>query len=145
VRVLVDTNVLLRSAQHGHVQQPAAIKAVAAIKDAGHTACVVPQVLYELWVVLTRPPGENGLGEPPAKAHADILQLRQSMPVLPDMPQLLDRWLELVLEKELKGRRAHDARLVATMYVHGVSEILTFNDVHFTGFTGINAILPRES
>ena len=38
----------------------------------------------------------------------------------------------------------HDARLVATMLVHGVTDLLTLNDRDFSRYVGIRAVHPRD-
>ncbi len=51
--ILVDTNVLLRSAQPAHTQFAAAKSAVKNARLRGYEPCIVPQVIYEYWVVAT--------------------------------------------------------------------------------------------
>jgi len=60
--VLVDTNILTRTAQPGHSQHSLAFQAVDIVKARGEQVCLVAQVVYEFWAVATRPVGENGLG-----------------------------------------------------------------------------------
>ncbi len=60
--VLLDTNILARLIQRGHPHQVVAVGAVKRLEDRGDQIYVVPQNLYELWAVCTRPAGENGLG-----------------------------------------------------------------------------------
>ena len=57
---LVDTNVLLRAAEPTHSQHEVAVSALRALPKRGYKPCIVPQVLYEFWVVVTRPIEENG-------------------------------------------------------------------------------------
>jgi predicted nucleic acid-binding protein len=40
--------------------------------------------------------------------------------------------------------QVHDARLAASMYVHGVSQLLTVNVRDFQRFKGLRAIHPDE-
>jgi predicted nucleic acid-binding protein len=40
--------------------------------------------------------------------------------------------------------QVHDARLAASMMVHGVRRILTFNARDFTRFTAIEAVDPAQ-
>jgi|GEM_PF-7065038 len=39
---------------------------------------------------------------------------------------------------------SYDTRLVAVMQTHGVTNILTFNGVHFRRFHGITVIAPND-
>src|SRR5262249_46175376 len=66
MNVLLDTNILGRMAEPGPVQHQLAVDAVAALVCRGDSPCLVPQVLYEFWVVATRPAAANGLGMTPS-------------------------------------------------------------------------------
>ena len=55
MKYLLDTNVLARTAERSHALRPAAIASAQALLLAGHELFLVPQVLYEFWVVSTRP------------------------------------------------------------------------------------------
>lgn len=76
MRVLVDTNILLRAVQTDHPQTKTALDAVRRLTDQQHELCIVPQVIYEFWAAATRPARENGLGRSTAesKAHAEKLR-----------------------------------------------------------------------
>ena len=109
---------------------------------------MTPQVLIEFWVVATRPLDANGFGWEPAAAGKALKGFLSIFPLLPDEPQLLDRWLTLVTTFGVRGKRAHDIRLVAIMAIHGVSHILTFNTADFANIGGVVALSPpvaRES
>jgi predicted nucleic acid-binding protein len=54
--------------------------------------------------------------------------------VLPDSPLVYPEWKRLILEHSVTGVRAHDARLVAVMNVHGVRRILTFDRDDFASY-----------
>lgn len=112
---LLDTNVVVRlmepaAPEHGTVKE-----AIRRLLAAGHQLVLAPQVLIELWVASTRPVEVNGFGWPPAKAAAVIMQLRSQFPLLDDRPETFDRWLALVEATQVRGKRAHDARLAAVM------------------------------
>jgi hypothetical protein len=47
MNVLLDTNILSRMAQPGHVLHQAAFDATAALRLRGDALCLVPQILYE--------------------------------------------------------------------------------------------------
>lgn len=58
MRILLDSNVLLRSVEPKHAQHQASIDAIDALRKLGHDLAIVPQVLYEFWSVATRPDGD---------------------------------------------------------------------------------------
>ena len=48
-----------------------------------------------------------------------------------------------MIAHRVSGKNTHDARLVATMKLHGINKILTFNIHDFARFEGIEAIHPQ--
>jgi predicted nucleic acid-binding protein len=142
MNVLLDTNIPGRMAEAGHSQQQMAFDAVAALVRRGDAPCLVPQVLYEFWVVATRPLTANGLAFTPSQAQAEIGRLEALYPLFPDTPAIYTEWKNLVAVTQVVGRSAHDARLAAAMSVHGITHILTFNAGHFSRFPGITVLDP---
>jgi len=142
--ILADTNLLTRSAQPSHAMYPAAVAAVELLSQRGERLVLGPQNLYEFWVVATRPPGENGLGLNVRQAHAELQRIKRVFYVLPEAPAHIVEWERLVLQYDVKGKNAYDARLVASMNNHGVSTILTFNVSDFARYTGITVLDPNE-
>jgi predicted nucleic acid-binding protein len=144
MRILVDTNIILRLAQPGHSQRPEIVEAIASLNSAKHEICVVPQVFFEYWVVATRPVENNGLGTSVPDVQASIELLLQDLVLLPDPTNLFSNWLELVSLYDVKGRTAHDARLVAAMKCHAIDVMLTFNTSDFARYSSITAISPAD-
>jgi predicted nucleic acid-binding protein len=73
-----------------------------------------------------------------------VERILESHDVLPEPPDILDRWRTLVKVVGVTGTRSHDARLVATILANGITHILTFDTADFAGFPGITAIHPRD-
>jgi predicted nucleic acid-binding protein len=140
--VLLDTNILARLAQHTHPMHTTAGDAVAALQRSGETLLLVPQNVYEFWVVATRPVAANGLGFTAAQADAELARLEALFAVLSDTPAILAEWRRLVVAHGILGKNGHDARLVAAMLVHGLTHLLTFNVADFSGFPGITVLDP---
>lgn len=141
---LLDTNILLRlvdvkTAQHALVRE--AIETLLGRQD---RIVLVPQVLYESWVVATRPNTHNGLGWDAARVHQEIVLLRERFELLFDLPEVFSNWLELVSAHEVLGKQAHDARLVAAMQAHGMECLLTLNAEDFKRYPEIQAVHPGE-
>jgi predicted nucleic acid-binding protein len=103
---------------------------------------LMPQNLYEFWVVATRPADKNGYGLTPTATAAELVKLRAQFTILDDIPDILPEWERLVVAHSVLGKNAHDARLVAAMLVHGVTHLLTFNDGDFRRFPGITVLTP---
>ena len=145
MRILTDTNVLLRLTQQTDPHHSQADAALYALRSRGDEPCVVPQVIYEYWTVCTRPvEAMNGLGMTARDTASKMRRLQQLFPVYRDERAIFDRWEKLVTLHEVKGKNAHDARLVAAMLRHRLTHLLTFNDSDFRRFTEIAVLRPRE-
>ena len=142
MNILIDTNIVGRLMQVGHSQHQEAVEAIDALIASGDSPCVVPQVLYEFWVVVTRPVASNGLGFTAAQAATELSWIQLLFPLLPDSPAVFPEWERLVTTHSVIGKPAHDARLVAAMSVHRLTHLLTFNVRDFTRFTGITVMNP---
>lgn len=142
--VLLDTNILLRYSESGHAQHNVAAQATRILRKNLRKMVIVPQNAYEFWVVATRPVDVNGLGFTVAEAELHLDHLMQLFPLLRDERTILRYWRELVVQYEVKGLKAHDARLVAAMRRHGVSELLTFNESDFRRYGSITVRTPHD-
>ena len=60
MRALLDTNILTRAVQPSHPMHTDALDALDALRQRGEELCIIPQNLYEFWVVATRPLTMNG-------------------------------------------------------------------------------------
>ena len=79
--ILLDTNILTRNAQPHHPMHRDAVDSVAELRRQGEVLCLVPQDLYEFWVVATRPADQNGLGLTPAEAEVELSSLKALFPL----------------------------------------------------------------
>lgn len=142
--LLVDTNVLLRAAQANSPDHAVAKATLATLRRRGTELCVVPQVIYEFWVAATRPQTANGLGMTTEVAERSIQVMLEDLSLRLDERGIFGRWQALVTQHEVKGKNAHDARLVAAMQRHGLTRILTFNGADFARFGGLEVMSPQE-
>lgn len=131
--------------QRQHPQHAEAVSAVKSLEVGGHHLIIVPQVLYEFWVVATRPVAQNGLGLPSAVSTQEIAQVRSIRDILHDDQSVFDAWVSIVSHYAVLGKKAHDARLVAAMLRHGVTHLLTFNVQDFARFGEIAAVAPADA
>ena len=103
---------------------------------------IVPQVVVEFWCVATRPISRNGFGLLPHEVDESLTFVETLFELVPDVPGVHDEWRRLVRAHGVSGVQVHDARLAAAMRVHGISHILTLNDVDFERYAGITAVQP---
>jgi predicted nucleic acid-binding protein len=142
--VLLDTNVLLRATNPDHDSNEIAIESIARLEETGRTPVLVPQCCFEYFVVATRPPGVNGLGLSADEATRSLDLLVGRYELLRDADELYDNWRLLVDAYDVRGKTAHDARFVAAMQTHGISNILTFNFGDFARYRDVITVLdPR--
>jgi predicted nucleic acid-binding protein len=139
---LLDTNVVARLAAAADPQHSTVKNAVVALHARGDALVLAPQVLFEFWVVATRPVEVNGFGWSAIDTSSAIRGLQAQFTTYDDGLPVLERWLKLVEAHGVLGKRAHDAHLIAFMLVHGVPNVLTLNTGDFAGLGGISAVHP---
>jgi predicted nucleic acid-binding protein len=141
--ILTDTNILLRRTQPDHPSHTVAVESVAKLLAAGEPVYFTLQNISEFWNVATRPVANNGLGFSVALALRELEKIERFLTILPDSPAVYSEWKRLVLKHGVLGSKVHDARLVATMNVHGIRRILTFNTDDFARYD-IEAVHPSS-
>lgn len=138
--ILLDTNLLGRITDSADPQCAIARSAIHRLLAAREQLIVFPQNLYEFWTVATRsagalPRGQNGLGMTVTVASQWLKFFQRRFTVLPDRPELLERWHTLVLTLGIRGIKSYDARLAAAMQTYGIQRLLTFNVSDFKAFS----------
>ena len=139
---LADTNLLLRLADPASAQHPIATDALARLVGQGDEVYLTPQNFIEFWAVATRPVNANGFDWSSERTTKEVTELQERFPLLPDSPEIFSRWLELVKQLPVHGKRVHDARLVAVLQAHGVEHLVTFNRGDFGVFSSVSLVDP---
>jgi predicted nucleic acid-binding protein len=141
---LADTNVLLRVLQRGDPDHAIISAALRKLKLRGESIHYVSQNLVEFWRVCTRPKPVNGLGmSVPATDHW-VRVIERIFRLAPDRPEVHEEWRRIVVVNNVSGVQVHDARIVAAMRVHGLTDLLTLNVADFSRYSGINTVHPRD-
>ena len=91
MRVLVDTNVLLRSAQPNHPLFPQATQSIAKLMRQGESVFFCSQNIAEFWNVATRPADRNGLGMSTEEALQEVSSIEDLLSLPPDVPGIYPR------------------------------------------------------
>ena len=91
--ILLDTNLLTRMTRSHEPQAGVARATVQTLLGRGELLVLVPQNLYEFWVVATRPSGappagSNGLGMTPVQAGHWLRFFQRRFTMLPDREEL---------------------------------------------------------
>jgi predicted nucleic acid-binding protein len=142
--VLIDTNILLRSAQPGHPLSPVATDAVAKLLRRSEDVFYCPQTIAEFWNVATRPVDTNGLGFSDEEAWEEIESIERVLMLLPDGPGIYPEWKRLVKHYAVRGVKVFDARLAAVANVYGIANLLTFNIGDFKRYSHIIVLDPAS-
>ncbi|HXL23291.1 MAG TPA: type II toxin-antitoxin system VapC family toxin [Candidatus Dormibacteraeota bacterium] len=144
MRVLVDTNILLRSAQPNHPLFSQSVQAVTRLIRGQESVFFCSQNIAEFWNVATRPSDRNGLGLSAEEALEEVANIEKSLTLLPDVPAIYAEWKRIVSSHRVQGVKVYDARLVAIMNVYAVENLLTFNTGDFERFKNVRAIQPAS-
>ena len=141
---LIDTNILLRLVEPSDPEYSIVRSAVDKLLSRGEQLCFAAQNLVEFWNVCTRPVDQNGFGLSNADTDARAMLIEAKFRLLPDSERVHAGWRRLVVEHSVAGVQVKDARLVASMLVHGVLNVLTLNDRDFKRYSAISAVHPRD-
>ena len=95
------------------------------------------QVVREYLVVATRPIERNGLGLSVTDAEANVNEFLRHLELYDETEEVSRCLRQLAVTHSLRGKRLHDANIVATMSVHGISTIVTQNGGDFSPFQDI--------
>ncbi len=136
-RCFIDTNVLLTSTDTSRLQHSAALAFLEAGMAGEHRLFASGQIFREYLVVATRPTEANGLGLTSTEALENIREFQACVQLLDENADVAEQLLALVNAHGLKGKRIHDANIVATMRAHGLTRIRTSNNGDFAPFEGI--------
>lgn len=144
MKILLDTSTVIRGINTADAKHALVLGYLNALLDQQHELVLASQVVYECWVVCTRPQSSNGLGMSPSDAASHVESVMIRFPPLSDPPDLLERWLTLCRQFEVSGRTAHDARLVSWMTALRVPSIVTLNPRDFLRFPGIQVLVRHD-
>lgn len=141
---LLDINILLRFSEDSHPHHQIAINAIKQLQKRDDEFAITPQVIYEYWVVVTRPKTQNGLGMISLEAEAAIEKWLRFLSFLPDHPSVFQLWMQFVTKQQVLGKSAHDARLAATAIFYECDGIVTFNAADFQRFAPLQVLTPEQ-
>lgn len=145
--VFIDSGILLRAL---HRKDPFYADVRAAIlRLLGQRAPIFTglQQFAEFWNVSTRPPGERGGFDLSVEETARRLRrIERGVRVLTETPVTPEIWKTLVEKYSVKGVQVHDARMIALMLTHSLSDLLTLNKADFERYEseGIKPITPLQ-
>jgi predicted nucleic acid-binding protein len=139
--VFLDTNILVYAHFPPAPWHQDAVEALRRFEAAGAARWVSRQVLREYLVAVTRPQ-QFQRPQPIERALADVRDFQRRFHVANEGPEVTTRLLALLADVPTRGRRIHDANIVATMLVYGVRRVLTHNTDDFVRFAAFIEVIP---
>jgi predicted nucleic acid-binding protein len=141
---LADTNVVIRRLVFGDPMFLLISSALSILDHAGDLVYITPQNLVEFQALATRPASANGWGMTTAQASTEARKIEAVFTMLPEIPAIYPRWRNLIDSYNVIGRQVYDARLVAVMQAHGVTNILTLDPTGFRRYREITVVTPQD-
>ena len=135
--LFVDTNVLLTATDESRQLHSEALNLLSGIVNRDKRLAASGQIVREYLVVATRPIENNGLGLSVTDAEANVTAFLRYLDLYDETEEVSRRLRRLATTHNLRGRRIHDANIVATMSVHGIHTLLTQNGPDFAPFNEI--------
>ena len=142
-RAALDTNVLIYSVYADAEHHRAARSLVDQAHRPDAALCLTPQVLAEFYAVVTNPRRVTEAQSPAVALETIGLFLAlPGMTLLPFPLDIARRWMALLRQHPVSGRKVFDVQLAATILGHGVRKLHTFNRADFAPFAEIEILTP---
>ena len=104
-RYLLDTNILLRTANKSSSQHSSAVAAMTTLIARGDDLVVTPQVLVEFWAVASRPLIANGFEWPTKDVREAIDLILGRLPLILETPNVFPSGFGFRPRIKLSGRK----------------------------------------
>jgi predicted nucleic acid-binding protein len=142
--ILLDTNILLTATDNSRPEFKEARELFGRALESGVHLCISSQIIREYLVAATRPVEVNGLGLSPSGAVHNIHTFKRRLIFLEETELVSSELVNLVLRHELRGKKIHDANIVAFMQVENIHKLISCNPEDFVPFSHIQ-VLSIES
>jgi predicted nucleic acid-binding protein len=139
----VDTNILVYATSMGAPLHRQASEEIRRRHESGEELWVSRQILREYLAVLSRPQTYSR-PKPVRKLVTDVRFFLNHFRIAEEGSAVTEKLLELIEEREGGGKQIHDANVVATMLVNGISSLLTHNTSDFARFADVIEVIPLE-
>jgi predicted nucleic acid-binding protein len=139
----LDANILVYALNVDAPQYPACRSLLDAGVDPTVKLYVTSQILCEFYSIITNPRRVATVSSP-AEA-LDIIAAVLDLPgvqVLPIPPEAVERWMNLLRRRPVKGANIFDLQIVAAMQANGIQRIYTYNTADFEAFSELAVLTP---
>ena len=141
----VDTNVLLTATDESRPHHRMAQRLLSESAANGLRLAASGQILREYLVVATRPVDANGLGLGVPAVAANVEEFLRHLHLHDETAEGARRLRRLTVRHGVRGKRLHDANIVAAMSAHRIAANLTQNRGDFVRFEGIRSVAIPEA
>lgn len=138
--IFFDTNILLIATDESRRGHKTAKSLLMSLLKEGVNICLSGQVAREYLVVASRPAQVNGLGLSSGHAVHNIEAIKERALFLEETGFTSELLQHMVVQHKLKGKRIHDANIIATMRTHRITYLLTENPADFECFEHVKLI-----
>lgn len=145
--VFVDSGILLRAVHRADPLYPEVRSAIRSVLRDRPPLLTGLQQFAEFWNVSTRPPAERGgFNLSVDEVARRLRRIERGAKVLTETPLTPGIWKSLVQTHGVRGVQVHDARTVALMLTHSITQLLTLNKADFLRYErdGIVVMTPAE-
>lgn len=142
--IFFDTNILLIATDESRKGHSDAKFLLNTLLKQGVNICFSGQVAREYLVVASRPVRVNGLGLSSDHAVHNITAFKERSLFLEETRFTSELLQHMVLHYDLKGKRIHDANIIATMRTHRIKYLLTENPADFECFGDVELVTLKD-
>ena len=140
---MVDTNVLVYALFADAEHHTAANQLLERAQKGELILCLAPQVLAELYAVITNSRRVTSPLEPgEAIESIEMFLAMPGIKLLPVPVHVVKRWLALLRQTPVRGGEVFDLQLIAFMLGNDLRTVYTFNVSDFERFKQINVLMP---
>jgi predicted nucleic acid-binding protein len=142
--VFLDSNVLIAASVEEHPSHAVARALAERLAAAGSTTFVSPQVCREFLSVMTRAP-VAGLAFSTAEALEVLGGWLAECSLLDETGDVVGELFRLVARYDVKGKKVHDANVVATLTANRITRLATLNQSDFRRYEDLVSLEPVTS
>ncbi len=139
---ILDANILAYASNADDPRYAACRVLIDAASDPSVTLYVTPQILCEFCSVITNPRRVATPSSPAVALQVSALLALPGISILPVTARAVTALMELLRRHPVTGQEIFDLQIVATMKVHNVHRIYTFNTQDFEVFSELTIIVP---
>lgn len=138
--VFLDTNILVYANVDSAPLHKTALDRIQQLWDDGNDLWISQQVMREFLAVLTRPQTFSQ-PQPVSVVVERVHWFQEHFHIAGEGGLVTENLLDLVTKLNVRGKQVHDANIVATMQVQGISQLLTHNVADFNRYAHLITVI----